>query len=420
VIEADDPDDAVAIAGMLTTCPLPKGRRVAVVTVSGGGGAWMADTLTANGLSLPLLSSHLQAGLRPLMPSYGAAQNPVDVTAQGAQTGPAMMSAAECLAASDEIDMLVMITSLASEHRVSLDSVRLRGIIEQYRKPLAVWTYTPPSDLGRTRLAESGLFLHVDLRGCGLAMGRLAQYAEALSRQLPSPPTASAMLPLPADLPRVLTEHRVKTLLAPFGVPMSEERLATSAADAEAAASAIGFPVALKVQSPDLPHKTEAGGVRLGLADRATVVDAYGTIIAAARRYCPDAQIEGVLVQKMAPPGHELVVGMVNDPTFGPVMMVGWGGTMVELMGDVAHRLAPVDVNEAHEMIASLRSARLLEGFRGALPIDIAPVAELVARLSAAAMAHRDRIAEMEFNPVILHADGSGLTIADALVTLRD
>jgi acetyltransferase len=149
------------------------------------------------------------------------------------------------------------------------------------------------------------------------------------------------MLPLPADLPRVLTEHRVKTLLAPFGLPMSEERLATSAADAEAAAPAIGFPVALKVQSPDLPHKTEVGGVRLGLADPAAVVDAYGAIIAAARRHCPDAQIEGVLVQKMAPPGHELVVGMVNDPTFGPVMMVGWGGTMVELVGDVAHRLAP-------------------------------------------------------------------------------
>jgi acetate---CoA ligase (ADP-forming) len=420
VIEADDPDDAVAIAGMLTTCPLPRGRRAAVVTVSGGGGAWMADTLTAHGLSLPMLSSHLQAALRPLMPSYGAPQNPVDVTAQGAQTGPAMMSAAECLAASDEIDMLVLITSLASEQRVSLDSARLRGILEQYRKPVTVWTYTPPSMLGRARLAESGLFLHVDLRGCGLAMGRLAQYAEALAHPLPSPALAPIVLHLPRNLPRVLTEHRVKELLAPLGLPMSAERLATSAAEAEAAACAIGFPVALKVQSPDLPHKTEVGGVRLGLADPAAVADAYGAIVAAARQHCPDAQIEGVLVQKMATPGHELVVGMVNDATFGPVMMVGWGGTAVELMGDVAHRLAPVDADEAREMIGSLRSARLLEGFRGMLPIDIGPVAELVAQLSVVAVANRDRIAEMEFNPVILHADGPGMTIADALITLKD
>lgn len=420
VIEADDPDDAVAITGMLTTCPLPKGRRVAVVTVSGGGGAWMADTLAAHNLSMPMLSSHLQSALRPLMPSYGAPQNPVDVTAQGAQTGPAIMSAAECLMASDEIDMLVLITSLASEQRVSLDPTRLRGIVEQHRKPLTVWTYTPPSALGRARMANSGLFLHVDLRGCGLAMGRLAQYAEALSRPLRSPADAAAVLHLPADLPRVLTEHRVKAVLEPLGLPMSAEWLVASAVDAEAAACAIGFPVALKVQSPDLPHKTEAGGVRLGLADREAVAEGYRAIIAAARRHCPDARIEGVLVQKMAPPGHELVVGMVNDPTFGPVMMVGWGGTMVELMGDVAHRLAPVDAEEAREMISGLRSARLLEGFRGAPLIDIGHVAELVARLSVAALAHRDRIAEMEFNPVILHADGSGLTIADALITLRD
>ena len=420
VITADDPDDAVAIAGTLTTCPLPKGRRTGVVTVSGGGGAWMADTLAAQGLSLPVLSPHLQTALRNLMPSYGAAQNPVDVTAQGAPTGPAMLSAAECLAASDEIDILVLITSLANEQRVSLDPARLRGIGERHATPVAVWSYTPPSALGRTRLAESGLFLHVSLRGCGLALGRLAQYAESLSRKLPAPAPITAPLPLPAELPLVLTEHRVKTLLAPLGLPAFAERLATSAEEAAASAQAIGFPVALKVQSPDLPHKTEAGGVRLGLRDPDAVAGAYAAIIAAARRHRADARIEGVLVQKMAPPGHEFVVGMLNDPTFGPVMMVGGGGTAVEVTGDVVHRLAPVDVEEAREMIAGLRSARLLEGFRGAPTVEARPLAQLVARLSVVAVAHRDRIAEIEFNPVILHADGSGMTIADALITLRE
>jgi hypothetical protein len=121
----------------------------------------------------------------------------------------------------------------------------------------------------------------------------------------------------------------------------------------------------------------------------------------------------------MAPRGHELIIGMVNDATFGPIMMVGLGGTMVELMGDVVHRPAPIDVAEAAEMLRSLRSAPLLLGFRGSDPIDITPAAELIASLSRAAVTHRDRILEMELNPVILHEDGTGLTIADALITLK-
>ena len=158
----------------------------------------------------------------------------------------------------------------------------------------------------------------------------------------------------------------------------------------------------------------------LGLQNEQSVTAAYEQIIEAARRYKSDARIEGVLVQKMAPRGHELVIGMVNDSTFGPIMMVGLGGTMVELMGDVVHRPAPVSAAEATEMLRSLKSARLLTGFRGAAPIDIAPAAELIANVSRAALAYRDRIAEMELNPVILHADGSGLTIADALIMLKE
>jgi acetyltransferase len=156
------------------------------------------------------------------------------------------------------------------------------------------------------------------------------------------------------------------------------------------------------------------------VADRAAVEAAYAAIVESAQRYKPGARIDGIAVQKMAPKGHELVIGMVNDPTFGPIMMVGFGGVTVELYGDVVHRPAPVDAADAEAMLRALRSAPLLTGFRGTAPVDLAPVAALIARLSDAALAYRDRIAEMEFNPVILHADGSGLTIADALITLKD
>ena len=418
VIEAEDADEAVAIAGVVLTCPLPRGRRMGIVTPSGGGGAWMADTLSLHGMTVPRLSPALQDSLRGVMPSYGAPGNPVDVTAQGANTRPAAMTAMETLARSDEIDMVVLISSLTSETRVSLDSDRIRAVAETCGKPVALWSYTVPSPFGRDQAAKCGLFLHSDLRNVGVAMNRLASYAEALQRPLPEPfePVSGALYP---GLPRVVPEYLAKQVLAAW-LPEGRERLAKSAAEAADAAAVVGFPVALKVQSADLPHKTEAGGVRLGLADRDAVAAAYAAMLADVTRHKPDASIDGVLVQRMAPKGHELVIGMVNDPTFGPIMMVGYGGVTVELFGDVAHSPAPVDEAEARRMILSLRSSRLLTGFRGAAPIDLAPVTSLVAALSRAALTLKDQVAEFELNPVILHADGSGLTVADALVMMRE
>lgn len=416
VIEAEDADEAVAIAGVVLTCPLPRGRRVGIVTPSGGGGAWMADTQSMHGMTVPSLSPTLQDALRAVMPSYGAPGNPVDVTAQGANTRPAMMTAMETLARSDEIDMVVLISSLTSTTRVSLDSDRIRAVAETCGKPVTLWSYTVPSVFGRDQASKCGLFLHSDLRNVGVAMNKLASYAEAVARPLPErfEPVSGA---LPPGLSGTLPEYLAKQVLGAW-LPEGRERLAQTADEAASAAAVVGFPVALKVQSADLPHKTEAGGVRLGLADADAVRAAYAAMLEDVGRHAPGAAIDGVLVQKMAPKGHELVIGMVNDPTFGPIMMVGYGGVTVELFGDVAHSPAPVSEAEATRMILSLKSARLLTGFRGAKAIDLAPVAGLVAALSRAALTLGGQVAEFELNPVILHADGSGLTVADALVMM--
>jgi acyl-CoA synthetase (NDP forming) len=417
VIEAEDADEAVAIAGLVLTCPLPGGRRAGIITVSGGGGAWMADTLSAHGLIVPNLSAESQAALRPLMPSYGASGNPVDVTAQGSNTGPAMMTVMEHLARSDEIDMLVLVTSLASETRVSLDAARVRAVAESCGKPMTVWSYTLPSAFGRESAAGCGLFVHSDLRNVGVSMGKLAGYAEALQRDLPEAfiPVSGRLYP---GLPAVVPEYLAKQVLAAW-LPDTREKLVGSAEEATDAAQRLGFPVVLKVQSPALPHKTEAGGVRLNLTDRDAVMAAYTAMLADVTRHAPSATIDGVLVQRMAPKGHELVIGMVDDPTFGPIMMLGFGGTTVELFGDVVHAPAPIDEAEATRMILSLKSTRLLTGFRGSAPIDLAPVARLVAALSRAALTLRDQVREFELNPVIVHADGSGLTVADALLMMK-
>jgi acetate---CoA ligase (ADP-forming) len=419
VIEANDLDEAVAIAAIFATCPLPKGRRVGLVTGSGGGGAIAADMLSSVGLQVPALSESVQQRIRPLIPPHASPQNPVDITAQGGQTGPVMMTCMEILDACDDVDMVVVIVSTARENGVSLIPERMQAVLKRGASPLAVWTYTLPSAIGRKVAAQAGVVLLSDIRLIALALGKLAGYAEHRARLKPERAIAAKPLALAVDLPRALTEHRVKTLFAPYGLSSDGETLVTSAADAAKAATALGFPVVLKIQSPDILHKTEIGGVRLHLNDAQAVSAAYGEIVHATKTHKPDAKIEGVLVQRMAPKGHELVVGMVNDATFGPVMMIGFGGVTVELFGDVVHAPAPLSVEEASALIRRLKSARLLEGFRGARPVDIKPAAELIAKLSEAAVANTDHIAEMEFNPVILHADGSGLSVADALVLLK-
>jgi acyl-CoA synthetase (NDP forming) len=419
VIEANDLDEAVAIAAMFATCPLPQGRRVGIVTGSGGGGAIAADMLSGFGLQVPALSEAVQRTIRPLIPPHASPQNPVDITAQGGQTGPVMMTCMEILDACDDVDMVLVIVSTARENGVSLIAERMQTVLKRGASPVVIWTYTLPSVIGRKTAAQASAVLLSDIRLLALALAKLADYAEHRRKLNPEREIGEKPLALPTDLPRALSEHRVKTLFAPYGLSSDGETLVTSAESAVKAATKLGFPVVLKIQSPDILHKTEIGGVKLHLNDAQAVSMAYGEIVQAAKAHKPDARIEGVLVQKMAPRGHELVIGMVNDATFGPIMMVGFGGVTVELFGDVVHAPAPLSVDEAAALIRRLKSARLLEGFRGTKPVDIKPAAMLVSRLSEAAVANAGRIAEMEFNPVILHADGSGLSVADALVLLK-
>lgn len=418
VIEAANLAEAVAITAVLATCPLPRGKRVGIVTASGGGGAVAADTFTNAGLVVPELSDKVKATIRPLIPPHASPLNPVDITAQGGRTGPVIMKCMEILAGSDDVDMIAVVISTARENHVSVIADQVKAVVKS-GTPVTFWTYTLPSVIGRKTIAEGGATLFQDVRLCALAYRKLADYAEhraALKQEAVAP---AKPLQLNANLPRALPEHRVKALLAPYGIDASDERLVQSAAEAADAAATLGFPVVVKIQSPDILHKTEVGGVVVNLNDAQAVRAACDAILASVRRHKPDAVIEGLLVQKMAPRGHELVIGMVNDPTFGPIMMVGFGGVTVELFGDVAHRPAPLGVDDAKAMIRNLKSARLLEGFRGAKPVDITTAAELIATLSQIAASNRDAIQDMEFNPVILHADGSGLTIADALIVLK-
>ena len=203
------------------------------------------------------------------------------------------------------------------------------------------------------------------------------------------------------------------------GMAMPPSRVVTCVEELDEAAAALGFPVALKIQSPDIPHKTEIGGVRLNIADAPSLHRAYDEMIAAVRRRRPEAALQGVLLQPMAAPGIELIVGAIRDAAFGPLIMVGAGGVMTELFKDAVYRLAPVDRAGAREMLGELRAGALLRGFRGAPPADIEAVATVVAQLSEFAFAERELVQEVELNPVIVHPAGHGCTVVDALLTRR-
>jgi acetyl-CoA synthetase len=202
-----------------------------------------------------------------------------------------------------------------------------------------------------------------------------------------------------------LTEREAKAVLAAYGVPVVGERLVGDADAAAAAAKALGFPVVLKVESPDIPHKTEAGAIRLGLRDAGAVREGHAAIMANAASAVPDARINGVLVEPMVPQGLEIVVGARRDPLFGQMVVVGLGGIFVELLRDSATALAPVGDDEARAMLRRLKGHRLLDGFRGMPAVDQDALVDVIRRVSELAADHRDRIAEIDVNPLICAGD---------------
>jgi acyl-CoA synthetase (NDP forming) len=417
VVVAHDIDEASVFIAALLSNPPARGPRVAVVTVSGGAGALAADMISAAGLQMPELSAQTQAEIRSFIPSYGATRNPVDLTAGGAQGG-GLLRTIELLSRDEAVDQIAVAVSLSNATRVSFDHGGLQALLQERRKPILFYSYTLPSPLGQNSLVEAGapIFPSMDM---------LAAAARMLAARGEKPVPAAAPLLL-SDHVRArleaaagpLAEHAAKAVLAAVGIAMPAGGLVRDEAELDATAASLGYPLAVKIQSADILHKTEAQGVRLGIGDRAALAQAYRSVVEAAKNHNPAAHIDGVLVEKMAARGVEMIVGILRDPTFGPVVMVGAGGVTTELFRDTAYRLAPVDEIEATAMLRELRSAPLLDGFRGAPKADVPALARLISLASRFADAGRERIAELELNPVIVHAAGEGCSVADALLVL--
>ncbi|HEV7877104.1 acetate--CoA ligase family protein [Bradyrhizobium sp.] len=414
-IVSNDLDEAVTIAAVLTTSPLPKGDRVGVVTVSGGAGIWGADTVSMQGLQVPELPAPMQAEIRKLLPSYGAARNPIDVTAQGVHSG-GLQKSIELLDQSSDIDAILVVLSLSSDTRMPFKRDELKPVIDAQHKPIVFYSYTLPSNFARSALAESGVIVLSGLTHVGVAMRRITDYAKFKLAPLVSE-TASPPFDLAAQLTSAtLSEHDSKSLLRKAGIALPDETLVTEKSALDEAIARANFPLVMKIQSRDIAHKSDVGGVRINIASKGEAWAAYAALLDSARQHRPDAAIQGVLVSPMAKKGVEIIVGTMLDATFGPMIMVGLGGITTELFKDVIYRPAPVSAAEASAMLGELKAAPLLNGFRGAAKADIPALSRLISQISQLAARFKAEISEIEINPVLVHPEGKGVTIVDALV----
>jgi acyl-CoA synthetase (NDP forming) len=424
VIQSEDIDDVVDAAAALALCRPPAGNRVVIITGSGGGAAWMADILSAQGLEVPVLEDEIQAEILKLLPSYGSAKNPIDATAQAIrQVGYAKL--VEIVQRSKRADVILLIGSLAEEHRAARHSRELAPLVKT-GIPIVFCAYTTASPASVAVFADAGIPCYTAMRNCARAIRTMVDHAAARRRHAGRrvPPAADraardAVDQALAVAAAPLTEWDSKAILARYGVPRPVEHLATTEADAVAAAARIGGAVALKLQSPDILHKTEAGAVVLGASGADAVRAGYQAVLRNAAAAQPRAAIQGVLVQAMARPGREIILGVTRHAGFGPILMVGLGGIHVEVLNDVAFAPAPLDEADAHALLDTLKGAALLAGVRGQPPADRAALARLMAALARFAADHAERIEEIDLNPVIVHPEGQGLTIVDALIVPR-
>ncbi|MBO9499058.1 MAG: acetate--CoA ligase family protein [Novosphingobium sp.] len=423
IIKADNIEDVYPMAAFLAKAGRPKAPGVATVAASGGACVIALDKAEAAGVAMPTPSAATRAVLDQHVPDYGSVANPCDITAGVAADGAAYGACVEAMLADPGYAALLVMAPSISEAMTPRNVAMFSALAAKAGKPVCFAWMSEWRDGPGAAEAEAdrhvALFKSTEQAFRTFAAWRrwAAERPKSRSREPAESFAAAEAERLFALAGEKLSEREAKAILARYGVPVAADHVVHSADEAVAAAEAMGFPVVLKVESPDIAHKTEAGVVRLNLADAAAVRDAHAEIVAAAQRIEPAPRIAGVLVQPMIGKGLELVVGAQNDPTFGPMVVVGLGGVLVEILRDSAAELAPVTRDQAAAMLRRLKGWPLLAGYRGSEPVDVEAVERIIVAVSELAVDHAGTIAEIDVNPIIC---GPRRAIAvDALIVRR-
>jgi len=421
LIEVDDVEPIVDIAKLFAQGREPAGSTIGVLSISGGSGVVFADAAVRGGLTLPPFAPETLAKMRQLVPAFGSPENPADITAAVFSDASLFTRTLEVVLEDPGLDQLSILLASISGPRADHSAEVIAAAAAKTQKPVHVaWSGRHAKSEKAVKVLEAAgvPFVTTPVR-LARAAAVLARFAadrrRLLPRQAPSTPKpAGVTLPEGAA---TLNEAESKAVLRAFGVPVAREVFVAAGGDATAAAGKLEGPYAVKVVSRDVPHKTEAGGVRLGVA-REALAEAARAVADNARKAVPGAKIDGVLVSEMAQ-GLETLIGVINDPAFGPVVALGLGGVLTEVLKDVSYRVAPFDLDTAREMIAELRAARLFEGYRGKPAADKEALAQALVAVSGMAVALAPRLKELDINPVFVRPAGQGVVAADALVVLK-
>lgn len=422
VVQVDTLEALMEAAAFFAKAPPPRAFGVAVIATSGGATIMAADKAELHGVPLPQPGPDAAAVLALHVPEYGSTRNPCDVTAQVLTDAGALVACTEALLQDPAYGALVTSHAYAYQSATDRLPVFSRAAAAAGTIVCNVWA---PEWLGGPGAAETerdphlALFHSMDRCFAVLAAwhGRdaLRRRPSRRAPRLAAPDAREEMLGLLKSVCRpTLTEREAKRVMALYGIPVVSDMLVQTAHEAVLAATEAGFPVVLKGESPDILHKTEAGLVKLDLRTADAVHEAAGAILAAIAAHDPAPRFLGLVVQPMVPKGVEIMVGARYDPQFGPLVVAGLGGVFVELLRDTAQALAPVSNAEAVVMLRSLRGAAVLDGFRGAPPVDVDRLAEIIARFSELAADAGALVSEMEINPLI--AATSGIVAVDALI----
>ncbi len=391
---------------------VPGGNRVAVLTASGGFGVLLADAASAQGLALPKLAAHTQERILSVVP-FASPSNPVDMTAQVSSRPEVLAQMLDAVARDASCDALIL-QSANAFHLPRLRDVFLSAL-EQVRRDhpsrLILLCARAPQEV---RATLNGMGFPV-VEGIDAACATLAALLRFGARgTMETAAAAIERAPLAAEA--FATEASAKTVLSQAGLPVPQEVIAANRDEALAAARALGFPLVLKIVSPDIAHKTEVGGVFVGVRSEAQLLEEYANLLARVAQKAPEARIAGVLVAQMVQGGVELILGTKKDPVFGPMVMVGLGGIFAEIFKDVALQPAPVDEAQATAMLRSLKAFALLDGARGRPRVDVQSAAKAVAALSRFAMRHAQDVSEIDINPLMVLEQGRGAHALDALL----
>ncbi|HYH41989.1 MAG TPA: acetate--CoA ligase family protein, partial [Burkholderiales bacterium] len=424
IIQVDDIQDLVDYGRAFQSKRLPKGNRLAIITISGGAGILMTDEIVNGGMELADLAPETLDKLREFIPSFGSLLNPVDVTAAIFNDTTLINRTMQAIIEDPGVDAIAMINASLQGELADKVAREIVAAAKTTDKPVFLcWSARDETAREAYALLDAARIPHYKSPvRCGKALAAVSWYAEAKrrnERQRGDKPLAMSRPQAQETLGNHtadIAEHEAKRVLAEYGIPVTAEALATTVEDAVAAAKRIGYPVAMKVQSPDISHKTEAKAVRLGIADESELERAFKEILVNSKAYKADARIEGVLIQEMVKGGTEAILGVTNDPLFGPAVMFGLGGIFAEVLKDVAFRLAPVTPAMAREMIAEIKGYPLLTGARGKAPADVDALVDAIVKLSALAIDLQDDLAELDINPLFVMEKGKGVVAADALI----